>query len=202
MSIDLSTYSSVETGLFVRLNIEKYRTNPTGIPTNEIIRFSDYIRNVTINGEEYLPLGKLVTIGTSKSEIKSAGDSMTITLSGIPTNSLNEILYSEMKGSVVNVYRVFFDAITGEQLSITGNPAGRFSGYVNNYSITEDLDIEELQNTHVINLECSSYISLLKNFVNGRRTNPEDQKELYPGDTSFDRVPSIMGTNYNFGAKT
>jgi hypothetical protein len=125
---------------------------------------------------------------------------MNITLSGIPTNSLNEILYSDIKGSKVDVYRMFFDSITGEKLNIAGNPAGRFSGYVANYSISEELDVEELAGTHTINLECASYITLLSTFVNGRRTNPSDQKLLYPTDTSFDRVPSIMGANYNFGA--
>lgn len=200
MIIDLTSYSSVETSLFVRIGIENYRTSPAGATTSQVLRFSDYDKQVTIDNEVYLPLGKLVSIGTSRSEIRSSGDSMTINISGIGQNSLNEILYSDLKGSYVNVYRMFFNNETGQPLNIAGNPAGRFAGYINNYSITDELDVEELDGTFTINLECSSFINLLKSFVNGRRTNPVDQKYLYPNDTSFDRVPSLVGSNYNFGA--
>jgi len=40
----------------------------------------------------------------------------------------------------------------------------------------------------------------LSNKVSGRRTNPIDQKELYPTDPSMDRVVSLASSNFNFGA--
>jgi len=198
--VDLSSYKSVETGLFARLEIENYRATSGGASSLQVLTFSDYYREVEVNGDTYLPLGKLVNIGNTDSEIRSTGSGLKISLSGIPDSSLQEILYSDIKGSKVSVYRGFFEPNTGDILNITGNPAGRFFGYVNNYSIEEDLEVEELSGTHIITLECSSYINLLKSYVSGRRTNPVDQKELYPGDTSFDRVPNLVGGNYNFGA--
>lgn len=196
----LQDYNAVETGLFVKLVVENYRTTPAGAASTQTLTFSDYHREVIITPDLYLPLGGLVSIGASRSEIRSSGDSIKIGISGIPNSSLQEILYSDIKGSTVSVYRGFFDVETGNILPIAGNPAGRFFGYVNNYSIEEELNVAELSGTHTITLECASYINLLKTFVNGRRTNPVDQKLLYPGDTSFDRVPNLVGSNYNFGA--
>lgn len=196
----IEDYNNVETGLFVKLVIENYRTEPAGSATTETLTFSDYHREVIISPDTYLPLGGLVSIGSSRSEIRSSGDSIRIGISGIPNSSLQEILYSDIKGSTVSVYRGFFDVETGDILPITGNPAGRFFGYVNNYSIDEELEVADLSGTHTITLECASYINLLKTYVNGRRTNPVDQSNLYAGDTSFDRVPNLVGSNYNFGA--
>ena len=125
---------------------------------------------------------------------------MNITISGIPNENVQEILYSDIKGSPISVYRVIFDSNTGDILAITGNPAGRFFGYVNNYSIQNEIDVIELAGTTTVSFECGSFVNLLNTFVNGRRTNPVDQKEFFPGDTSFDRVPNLVGSNYNFGA--
>lgn len=200
MAINLSGYTDIETALFVRIDIENYRTTVGGSATQNILKFSDYYRDVIVAGEEYEALGKLVNIGISKSEIKSSGDSMVISLSGIPNANLQEVLASDVKGSFVSVYRVIFDATTGDIVTMSGNPTGRFFGYVNNYTIVDEYDNLDLSGTSTIQFDCASYISLLNTFVNGRRTNPFDQKYLYPGDTSFDRVPTLIGSNYNFGA--
>lgn len=200
MAINLSGYTDIETGLFVKLEIENYRTTEAGTPVAETLLFSDYYRTVDIGTDEYLPVGDLVSIGTSTSEIKASNSSINITLSGIPNSKLKEVIYSDIKGSKISVYRVVFDSTTGEKLAIDGNPVGRFFGYVNNYNIDNEQDSIELSGTSTITFDCASYIELLSNFVNGRRTNPVDQKQLYPTDTSFDRVPSLIGSNYNFGA--
>lgn len=199
MSINLTGYTQIESALFVRIEIENYRLTVGGAATPTVLTFSDYYRSIEIDSEDYLPLGKLVSIGTAKSEIKTSGDTMTIALSGIPDSQIQEILASDIKGSFVKVWRVLFDAETGTILSIAGNPAGRFFGYVNNYSLQEEYEILELSGTNTILFECASYFSLLNSFINGRRTNPVDQKFLYPTDTSFDRVPNLVGNNYNFG---
>jgi hypothetical protein len=200
MAINLSGYTDIETGLFVKIQIQNYRTTEAGGATSEVLLFSDYYRTVIIDGETYLPLGQLVSIGTSRSEIRASSDSMNITISGIPNENVQEILYSDIKGSLISVYRVIFDSNTGDILAITGNPAGRFFGYVNNYSTSNEIDVLALEGTTTVSFECGSFISLLNTFVNGRRTNPVDQKQLYPNDTSFDRVPTLVGSNYNFGA--
>lgn len=188
MTIDLSTYSAVQTALFCRMDVPDYA----------VLKFSSYNRNIDINGETYSALGTLLGVTDSTSELRVSGGDITITISGIPDTSIAEILDNKIKGSAILVWRVFFDAQTGEQLAITGNPAGRFQGIVNNYSLEEDWSGREASNRII--LTCASTVEVLSNKVNGRRTNPIDQKALYPTDESMDRVLKLSNSNFNFGA--
>jgi hypothetical protein len=200
MAIDLSSYTSIETGLFVRIDVAEYRTTSSGTYANEILRFSDYTRSVVIDGETYLGLGRLIGVTATSSELKSSSGSVTITISGIPDSSIAEIVNSRIKGSAISIYRVVFDAVTGQQLSITGNPAGRFFGIVSNYTLEEDYDVEARTASNTIALECSSRSEFLANKVVGRKTNPKSMKTFYSTDVSMDRVPNLVGANFNFGA--
>ena len=200
MTIDLSSYTSIETGLFVRIDVTEYRTTSTGTYANEILRFSDYRRSVDIDSETYLGLGRLIGVTATSSELKSSSGSVTITISGIPDSSIAEIVNSRIKGSSISIYRVVFDAATGQQLAITGNPAGRFFGIVSNYTLEEDYDIEARTASNTIALECSSSAEFLANKVTGRKTNPKSMKTFYSTDVSMDRVPNLIGANFNFGA--
>jgi hypothetical protein len=199
MPIDLSSYTSVETGLFVRIQVDEYRTNSTDGYTSQVLKFSDYIRPITIDSESYTGLGRLVGISSTASDLTSTSQSITISLTGIPNSSLAEIIYSKIKGSPVEVWRVFFNATTGAQLSITGNPAGRFFGIVNNYSLDEEYDYDNKTSTNRITMTCTSELEILDNMFAGRRTNPIDQKYFYPTDISMDRVPNLKDSYYNFG---
>jgi len=49
-------------------------------------------------------------------------------------------------------------------------------------------------------LECSSSVGLLGQKISGRKTNPQSQNRFYPSDRSMDRVPTLKGTKFNFGA--
>ena len=199
MPINLSSYTSVETGLFVRIQVDEYRTGTSGSYTSEVLKFSDYIRPITIDSESYTGLGRLLSISDSASELTPSSGQLTIGLSGIPNSSIAEILNSKIKGSPIEVWRVFFDPVTGAQLSITGNPAGRFFGIVDNYSLDEEFDYDNRTSSNRIIMTCSSVITVLDNKVTGRRTNPVDQKFFYPSDLSMDRVPNLKDSYYNFG---
>lgn len=201
MPINLSTYDSIETGLFVRIEVDYYKTSPSATPTSTVLRFSDYKGTVTINGESYVGLGRLLSITGSSSELKPTSGSVTVTVSGIPNTSIAEIVNSRMKGCPVEIYRVVFDPVTGTQLAISGNPAGRFFGIVSNYTLEEDYDLDNRVATNTISMICTSNIDFLQNKIAGRKTNPESMKKFYPTDVSFDRVPSLVGANFNFGAK-
>jgi hypothetical protein len=200
MTINLSAYGAIETGLFVRIDVMYYKANSSATATNEILRFSDYKGNVSINGETYLGLGRLVGISATTSELTSSTGSITITISGIPDASIAEIVNSRIKGSPVSVYRVVFDPATGQQLAIDGNPAGRFFGIVTNYTLNEEFDYSTRTSSNTIALECGSRTDFLTNKVTGRKTNPKSQKSFYPSDPSMDRVPNLIGANFNFGA--
>lgn len=190
MSIDLSPYRQVATGMFVRIDVPDY----------EVLHFSDYYQEQVINGETYQPLGQLLGITDTTSSIRATQGNMSITISGIPDSAIAEVLSIKLKGSQVQVWRVFFDAATGEQLAIAGNPAGRFQGIVSNFALEEDVDMSARTQTNTILMTCSSTVDVLNNKISGRRTNERDQKALYPLDKSFDRVVALRNSNFNFGA--
>jgi hypothetical protein len=197
---NLTPYASVQSNLFVRIQVDEYRTSAGAEYTEEILRFSDLLIPYIINEEEYLGLGKFMAITSTSSEIRVSSTQLTITLSGIPTNAISEVVNSKIKGCPVEVYRVLFDPATGAKLDIEGNPVGRFRGFINNYSIQEEFDNSSKTASNTLVLTCASSIDVLANKVGGRKTNPSSMKKFYPDDVSFDRVPNLENTTFNFGA--
>jgi hypothetical protein len=196
----LLDYSSIQTNLFVRLQIDDYRTSSSGTYSSQVLRFSDKRSNYTIDGEVYTGLGNLLGITNSSSEIRTSSGELTITISGIPNTSIAEIVNSRIKGSPVNVYRAFFDVSNEAFIDFGVEAFGRFKGFVNSYSLTEDYDIEARTATNTIVLICNSSIDVLNNKTAGRRTNPNSQKLFYPNDLSMDRVPTLKNATFDFGA--
>lgn len=194
--VQITSTQAVEAGLFVRIECEYYRANPGDTPTTEVLKFSNYYLPVYINSEKYNPLGQLLNVSSSSSELRNSNQGISLSISGIPNSSIAEIVNSRLKGSKVEVYRILFDPITKAQLSITG----RFQGLVNNYSLEEEYNAQEQTATNTILITCASTTEILSNKMSGRRTNPIDQKELYPNDVSMDRVPNLAKSNFNFGA--
>lgn len=188
MIMDLRNQRAVRTALFVRIDVPGYA----------VLRFSDHDRDYTLFSEVYSSLGQLMGVSDTQSELRSTTGELSITISGIPNASIAEIVNNRVRGSSVQVWRVLFDAVTAVELPIAGNPAGRFQGIVNNYSISETLDPGSATNTVLIT--CTSVAEVLANKVAGRRTNPIDQKQFYPGDVSMDRVLRLANANLDFGA--
>lgn len=185
MAIDLSSYRSIQTNLFVRLDIPDYA----------VLTFSDYHKDFAISGTTYQGLGELLSITNTTNNLRAAPDEITIAISGIPAGNVTAILNNKLKGSKLDIYRGFFNPTTGELLSITGNPAGKYKGVVSNYDITDDLQMGSDTGTFTLTITVTSVVALLEDKVNGRRTNPRDFT-----DSSMDRVARLAKTNFNFGA--
>ena len=192
MSLNLTAYDAVQTNLFIKLVIPGYQT----------LTFSDYYKTYSFGGDTYSGLGELLSVSNTNSDLRAAPQELTIQISGIPAGNVSEILNNKIKGSAIKVYRGFFDATTGELLSIGNNPTGKFSGIVSNFDISDDLEGGSDTGEVILTLTCTSVVELLNNKVTGRRTNPDDQKLFFPGDTSMDRVPALAKSNFNFGAPT
>lgn len=195
--VDLSSYNSIQTNLFIRIQVDEYRTTPTGSYSAEVLRFSDYTSNFVIDGETYSALGGFLSVSSSTSEIRPTPSTVSLSISGIPNESLAEVLYSKIKGAPVSIYRAYFNVSTGVQV---GDTVGRFRGFVNNYALTEDFDVFARTATNTITIDCSSNVETLAQKIAGRQTNPESMKKFYPNDLSFDRVPNLKDENFNFGA--
>jgi hypothetical protein len=186
--IDFRSYSAIESALFVKWTI----------PNFETAYLSDYNTNITFGGNTYTSIGKLMNISSTKSELKSSPQELSIGLSGIPTSSVSNVLTKEIKGSTIEIYRGFFDATTHNLLTISGssNPILKFKGIVTNYDVSDDVDIDAQIATTSITLTCASIVEVLMNKTSGRRTNPVD----FVNESSMNRVPALANSNFNFGA--
>lgn len=189
--LDLSSYTSIQTNLFVRLDIPGY----------SVLKFSDFSVPYTIDSESYTALGQLLSISDSSSELRATPQEVTVAIAGIPNANVTDIINNPVKGSNIKIYRAFFNPSTGQLLSLAGNPAQKFQGIVSNYDITDELDMGSLSGTVTVTLTCTNVVELLNNKVAGRRTNTVDQKTYYPSDISMDRVYALVNSNFNFGAK-
>jgi len=169
--------------------------------SNELT-FSDYYKDYTIDGIDFTGLGSLLSLTNQPSEIRASGQEISITVSGIPNSSLQDVLDNNYRGSEVVIYNGIFDHQTGNLLTSVGvtNPAQIFRGVVTNWGLQEDFSNPELTSSNTIIFTVASEVGLLSNKVSGRRTNPTDQRRFYPNDPSMDRVPNLLRSNFNFGA--
>lgn len=185
--MDLTSYQSIQTALFVKIEIPGYDT----------IFMSDHDEAMTINGDLYAALGQFLGITDTSSELKMNNSELTITMSGIPNSVLSDFMMQPIKGSKITVVRAVMDPVTHAMLNIAGNPTGKFKGRINNYAINEEIGGADQKST--ISLICKSQVGQMAGRIAGRRTNPADEKLFFPADRSMDRVPSLANAKINFG---
>mgnify|MGYP001083865260 CR=1 FL=1 len=188
--INLSSYDSLQTNIFVKISY----------PDNTFDYFSDYHKEFTFNSETYTGFGSLLSVAPTENSLRAAPAQIEVVLSGLPTTVIQNALASDLKGSNIEIFRAFFDVETGELLPLGENPAGKFRGIINNFSIENSINMGDDTATVSILLECSSYLEYLENKIGGRRTNPLDQVAYDPTDTSMKRVPTLARSNFDFGA--
>ena len=163
---------------------------------------------VTYMGDSYIGLGHFLGMDQIQDDLKATNNGLQISLSGIPkaageaglgsySSYVALILEQKIKGSMIKIYRAFFDTTTNELL--TASVSLRFSGYISNFSITDGIDLEAKDNTKTVVITCSNVNSVLERLVTGRRTNQADHRALYPNDDSMDRVSIIANTAFDFG---
>lgn len=188
--LSLTSYSALQSNLFIKITLSA-----------STLLFSDKLESTVIASDTYVGLGKLLSVSGSNSELRSSGQDLTISISGIPDSSITDIINSGIKGSPVVIRRGLFNASTGAFLSaISGNPIIRFTGYVNNMAFEEDYDVDTRTSSNTIILTCASNIDVLDNKISGRKTNSESQKRYFPNDLSMDRVASLESSYFDFGA--
>ena len=171
---------------------------------------SNAYKSFTYAGDTYIGLGHFLGFDQIQDDLRSTNNTLQVTLSGIPKNALATpdalpgyasyiafILDQKIKGSLIKIYRAFFDTSTGDLL--TSSVSMRFSGYISNYTITDGLEFSAKDNTRTVVIQCSSINGVLERKIAGRRTNSVDQKFFFPGDTGMDRVLAISNTAFDFG---
>jgi hypothetical protein len=202
MGINLSAYTGVQQATFVRM-VLTVKNPVTGVLETYVVRMSSHDVPFTLTefdgvAYQYEPVGALLQVSGVDADIKAKQNDVTITLSCIDNQYMNDILNNPTKGAPVEIRRVFFNIQTGQFLDIPGNPSMEFSGVVSNLNFAEDWDENGGQSvTSTATLTCSSFLSVLQNKVSGRRTNESDQKSWFPGDNALNRVAVVsLGVQY------
>jgi hypothetical protein len=125
---------------------------------------------------------------------------MTIQLTGINPTNVALILSSDIKGSLVEVWRGFFDSNNQIITTPTTQFFKRYQGIINSVSITEDFNSEARTRIATCSISCSSMRRVLENRLSGVKTNQNNWQFIYSGDTSMNRVSEISNTFFDFGA--
>lgn len=205
-TIDLSSYTSVQQSLFVRMSIPDYG----------LLRISTHATTFSIVEEDsvaytYSPMGLLLGVSEFNNELKPSTGDVTITLSGIEQQNLTGIMnyfnrtsygQNSLKGSPVTIRRVFFNPATGVALAIPGNPSIRFKGYVSNYSFSDEFNQFSSSVSTTISVSCTNIVSVLDNKINGRKTNTSDMNYWYPANTLSASIPGGTGFSCRVASTT
>ena len=157
-----------------------------------------YISNswkaITYDGNVYTELGAFLNVGEFTEDIKTTNGDLSIALTGIPAGNVQTVMTEPVKGGAVTIFRAFFDSSYAVSAVYP-----RYKGIITNYNITEQVDLEQGDITNSVGISIASINTLLENRVNGQRTNPQDREKYFPGDNTFDRVPILNGTSFDFG---
>lgn len=191
-TINAVTSSSIRHGEFVRLTVGK-------APSTTVYTFCNAAAPITVSGITFSALSVLLSVGDVQRDIKSTSDDMTITLTGINPTYVSLILSSDIKGSIVEVWRGFFDSNNQIITSPTTQFFKRYQGIVSNVSISETWNQELRQRIATCSIASSSMRRILENRMSGMKTNQVSWQSVYSGDTSMNRVAQISNTYFDFG---
>ena len=164
-----------------------------------VYTFCNAAAPITVGGITFANLGALLNVGDVQRDMRSTSDDMTIALTGIDPTNIGIILGNDIKGSLVEVWRGFFDANNQIITTPTTQFFKRYQGIINSVSITEDFNSELRTRIATCSISCSSMRRILENRLGGVKTNQSSWQFLYPGDTSMNRVATIANTYFDFG---
>jgi hypothetical protein len=167
--------------------------------TETVYTFCNAAAPITVSGITFTNLGALLNVGDVQRDMRSTSDDMTIALTGIDPANVGMILSNDIKGSLVEVWRGFFDSNNQILTTPTTQFFKRYQGIISNVSITEDFNSEARTRIATCSISCSSMRRILENRLGGVKTNQSSWQFLYPGDTSMNRVATVANTYFDFG---
>jgi len=190
-TINAVTGSQINHAEFVRLTVGNAAT---------VYTFCNAAAPITVSGITFANLGALLSVGDVQRDIKATSDDMTIALTGIDPTNVGIILSNDIKGSLVEVWRGFFDSNNQIITTPTTQFFKRYQGIINSVSITEDFNSEARTRIATCSISCSSMRRVLENRLSGVKTNQNNWQFIYSGDTSMNRVSEISNTFFDFGS--
>jgi hypothetical protein len=164
-----------------------------------VYTFCNAAAPITVGGITFANLGALLNVGDVQRDMRSTSDDMTIALTGIDPANVGIILGNDIKGSLVEVWRGFFDSNNQIITTPTTQFFKRYQGIINSVSITEDFNSQMRTRIATCSIACSSMRRILENRLGGVKTNQSSWQFLYFGDASMSRVATIANTYFDFG---
>lgn len=167
--------------------------------TPTVYTFCNAAAPITVSGTTYSNLGSLLMLGNVQQDMKNTAADLTISLTGIDPNNIALMLSSNIKGSLVEVWRGFLD--TNNQIITTPTTQffKRYTGIINNVSITENFDDKARVRVATCSIACCSMRKVLESRIGGMKTNQKSWQFVYAGDTSMNRVSVISNQYFDFG---
>jgi hypothetical protein len=190
-TINAVTGSQINHAEFVRLTVGTAAT---------VYTFCNAAAPITVSGITFTNLGALLNVGDVQRDMKATSDDMTIQLTGISPASVALILSNDIKGSLVEVWRGFFNSNNQIITTPTTQFFKRYQGIISSVSITEDFNSDLRQRIATCSIACSSMRRILENRLSGVKTNQNNWQFIYPSDTSMNRVAEISNQYFDFGA--
>tara|TARA_R110000868_G_scaffold99450_3_gene273658 strand:- start:3363 stop:4016 length:654 start_codon:yes stop_codon:yes gene_type:complete len=190
-TINAVTGSQINHAEFVKLTV--------GI-AGTVYTFCNAAAPITVGGTTFSNLGALLSVGDVQRDIKATSDDMSIALTGIDSTNIALILSSDIKGSLVEVWRGFFDSNNQIITTPTTQFFKRYQGIINSVSITEDFNAEARTRIATCSISCSSMRLILENRLSGIKTNKNNWQFIYSNDTSMNRVAEISNQYFDFGS--
>ena len=190
-TINAVTGSQINHAEFVKLTVGTAGT---------VYTFCNAAAPITVGGITFSNLGALLSVGDVQRDIKATSDDMAIQLTGINPSNVALILSNDIKGSLVEVWRGFFDSNNQIITTPTTQFFKRYQGIINSVSITEDFNSEARTRIATCSISCSSMRRVLENRLSGVKTNQNNWQFIYSGDTSMNRVSEISNTFFDFGS--
>ena len=189
-TINAVTGSQINHAEFVKLTVGTAAT---------VYTFCNAAAPITVGGITFTNLGALLSVGDVQRDIKATSDDMTIALTGIASANISLILSSDIKGSLVEVWRGFFDSNNQIITTPTTQFFKRYQGIINSVAITEDFNSEARTRIATCSISCSSMRRILENRLSGVKTNKSNWQFIYANDTSMNRVAEISNQYFDFG---
>jgi hypothetical protein len=190
-TINAVTGSQINHAEFVKLTVGNAAT---------VYTFCNAAAPITVGGITFANLGALLNVGDVQRDIKATSDDMTIALTGIDPTNVGIILGNDIKGSLVEVWRGFFDSNNQIITTPTTQFFKRYQGIINSVSVTEDFNSEARTRIATCSISCSSMRRILENRLSGVKTNQNNWQFIYAGDTSMNRVSEISNQYFDFGS--
>jgi hypothetical protein len=189
-TINAVTGSQINHAEFVKLTVGTAAT---------VYTFCNAAAPITVGGITFSNLGALLNVSDVQRDIKATSDDMTIALTGIASANISLILSSDIKGSLVEVWRGFFDSNNQIITTPTTQFFKRYQGIINSVAITEDFNSEARTRIATCSISCSSMRRILENRLSGVKTNKSNWQFIYANDTSMNRVAEISNQYFDFG---